>query len=243
MDIRLALMCGADIPVPECQLIVHQPKIKEIALIGETDFFTGIQCLCIERNRLIIDEEEVQNKNNFELFMTILNQKEDIKKKTAIQQVCTLLFPNLKVNFTPRSITILGGTVPIIIDERNFEALQQAISLIGCLKGSSNESQDFNPADKRAAEIAKKIMQGRQKVAQQRASQENDSSIISQYISILTIGSNSMGLQDIMDLTLYQLYDLVERYKLFLSWDLDIRSRLAGGTSDSEPDDWMKNLH
>ena len=38
MDIRLSLMCGTDIPVPECQLSIHQPKIKEIALIGETDF-------------------------------------------------------------------------------------------------------------------------------------------------------------------------------------------------------------
>jgi hypothetical protein len=42
-----------------------------------------------------------------------------------------------------------------------------------------------------------------------------------------------MGLQDIMNLTLYQLYDLVERYKLYMSWDLDIKSRLAGGSPDS----------
>ena len=32
MDIRLALMCGTDIPLPECQLVIHQPRIKEIAL-------------------------------------------------------------------------------------------------------------------------------------------------------------------------------------------------------------------
>jgi hypothetical protein len=42
MDIRLALMCGTDIPVPECQLIVHQPRIKEISYIGESDFFAGV---------------------------------------------------------------------------------------------------------------------------------------------------------------------------------------------------------
>ena len=39
-DIRLALMAGVDIPIPECQLILHQPKLKEIALLGEKDFFT-----------------------------------------------------------------------------------------------------------------------------------------------------------------------------------------------------------
>ena len=243
MDIRLALMCGSDIPVPECQVVLHQPTIKEISLIGEADFFTGIQCLCIDKNRLAVEEEAVKNKTNFELFMTIFNQKEDVEKKLAIQQVCTLLFPNFKVNFTPRSIMLLGGPTPLVIDSNNFDFLQQAIALIGCLKSSSKESQDFNPANQRAMEIAKKLMKGRQKVAQERAAREGDSSIISQYISILTIGLHSMGLQDIMGLTLYQLYDLVERYKLFTSWDLDIKSRLAGGSPESQPEDWMKNLH
>jgi hypothetical protein len=77
-------------------------------------------------------------------------------------------------------------------------------------------------------------MIARQKVAKQKAAKEgSEGSVISQYISILTIGLHSMGLQDIMNLTLYQLYDLVERYKLYMSWDLDIKSRLAGGSPDS----------
>jgi hypothetical protein len=41
MDIKLSLMTGADIPIPECQLTVHQPTIKEIGMIGEKDFFIG----------------------------------------------------------------------------------------------------------------------------------------------------------------------------------------------------------
>ncbi len=41
-DIDLALFTGVDIPVPSCQIIIHQPTIKEIALIGDTDFFIGI---------------------------------------------------------------------------------------------------------------------------------------------------------------------------------------------------------
>jgi hypothetical protein len=34
MDYRLALMCGSDLPVPECGVAVHQPTLKEISLIG-----------------------------------------------------------------------------------------------------------------------------------------------------------------------------------------------------------------
>jgi len=52
-----------------------------------------------------------------------------------------------------------------------------------------------------------------------------------------------MSLNDLMNLTIFQMYDLIERYSLFVNWDMDIRSRLAGGTPDSKPDNWMKNIH
>jgi hypothetical protein len=50
-------------------------------------------------------------------------------------------------------------------------------------------------------------------------------------------------LQDLVNLTQYQVYDLVERYSLHTSWDLDVKTRLAGGKPDSKPDNWMKDLH
>ena len=93
MDIRLALMCGTDIPVPECQLIVHQPTIKEISLIGESDFFAGVQCLCLNKNMFTQDESVLSNVNNFQIFMTVMTEKEAADKKKSVQQVATLLFP------------------------------------------------------------------------------------------------------------------------------------------------------
>ena len=44
-DLRLALMCGTDIPVPLISASIHQPKIKEIALMGEQDFFIAVLLL------------------------------------------------------------------------------------------------------------------------------------------------------------------------------------------------------
>jgi hypothetical protein len=55
MDYRLSLIAGTDIPIPECQLVIHQPSIKEIAFLGEEDFFIGIQCLCIHKTMCIED--------------------------------------------------------------------------------------------------------------------------------------------------------------------------------------------
>ena len=241
MDTRLTLMCGTDYPVPECQIVLHQPRIKEIALIGESDFFSGIQCLCLNKSMFVKDESDLQNVNNFQIFMTIMSEKEAADKKAAVQQVCTLIFPHNKVLFTPRSMLITGGEQSIQIDETNFEFLQAAISSICCMKTGPMDQQSFNPADAKAREIAEKLMRGRQRVAAQKGS--SNTSIFSQYLSILTVGVGSMSFQNCMDLTMYQLYDLVERYMLYVNWDMDVKCRLAGGKPDSQPDNWMKNIH
>ena len=241
MDTRLALMCGTDYPVPECQLIIHQPRIKEIALLGEQDFFSGIQCLCLNKTMFVKDESLLANTNNFQIFMTIMSEKEAADKKLAVQQVCTILFPTYKVMFTPRSVLLSGDGQTVQIDESNFEFLQEALSAICCMKTGPMDQQSFNPSDAKAREIAEKLMRGRQRVAAQKG--QSNTSIFSQYLSILAVGLSSMSLQDAMDLTMFQLYDLVERYMLYINWDMDIRSRLAGAKPDSQPDNWMKNIH
>jgi hypothetical protein len=69
------------------------------------------------------DESLLGDTNNFQIFMTIMSEKETVDKKLAVQQVCTLLFPKYKVMFTPRSVLITGEGQTIQIDERNFEYL------------------------------------------------------------------------------------------------------------------------
>ena len=241
MDIRLALMCGTDIPVPECQLSIHQPRIKEIALIGETDFFTGVQCLCLNKTMFSQDENVLADTNNFQIFMTIMSERQTADKKNAVQSVCTILFPEYRTMFTPRSFLLTKQGQTIQIDENNFEFLQNAISSICCLKSGPMDQQTFNPVDAKAKEIAEKLMRGRQRVAAQKG--EGNSSIFSQYLSTITIGVPSMSLQNVIDLTMYQLYDLVERYMLYINWDIDIRSRLAGAKPETQTENWMKNIH
>lgn len=240
-DLRLALMCGSDIPIPSIQATIHQPKIKEIALMGEADFFIAVQCLNIDKALLRQDKTLLQNTNNFQIFMTIMSEKETRDKKFATQQLLSILFPNYNVLFTPRSIVLQGKENSCTIDDSNFEDMQQVIRQVFCTSSMNNQQAGFNPANDKAREIAEKLMRGRQRVAELNGSA--NASIFSQYLSILTVGLSSMSLQELMELTMFQLYDLVERYQLYISWDIDIRSRLAGAKPDDRPDNWMKNIH
>lgn len=241
MDLRLGLMCGIDLPIPELQATIHQPKIKEIAFVGEKDFFLGVQCLCIDKNIIANQGESLLvNTNNFQIFMTMMKEKEMAEKKDSVINVFSLIFPKYKTLFTSRSI-ILQSDTQIMIDDSNFEILQEYLKEIFCFKSSMSQELGFNPANDTAKKIADKLMRGRQRVAELNGSA--NVSIFSQYLSMLTVGLDSMSLQDLMDLTMFQLFDLVERYQLYINWDIDIRSRLAGGKPDGKPENWMKNIH
>ena len=123
--------------------------------------------------------------------------------------------------------------------------------LLGKKKNTQSDGQeeyfkdDFppvvkQPANKKAEEIARKIAQGRKRVAEIKGT--DNVSIFSQYLSILSVGLH-IPLQHLIDLTVFQLFDLNERYQLYINWDIDIRSRLAGAKPDGQPDNWMKNIH
>ena len=201
MDYRLALLTGIDIPVPQCQLTIHPPSIKEIALIGDKDFFAGVQCLCLYKSMFVEDKNVLSDINNFQIFMMIMQEKEAKDKKAAVKGVLRQVF---------------------------------------CMKNAPMDQVAFNPAGEKAREIAKKLQRGRERIAAER--NDKDSSIFSQYLSTLSVGLH-MPLQSLVELTMFQLYDLIERYMLWVSWDLDARMRLAGGKPDESPDNWMKNIH
>lgn len=238
-DYKLALMTGIDIPIPECQVTIHQPKIREIALIGEDNFRVGAASFCIDKSVVNEDENVLKDLNNFHIFMTIMSQPETRDKKEAVLQLAQIIFPEYKFTITPQSILLLDSeNQGTIIDSSNFNILQKVIQDICCLRSTSQE--DFNPGSGKAREIAEKLKRGRQKIAEERKAEEG--SFIINYISTLSVGLH-IPLQQICELTIYQLYDLVQRYMLYISWDLDLRSRLAGGKPDKEVENWMKNIH
>lgn len=241
-DIRSALIAGIDIPIPECQLILHQPKIREIAFLGDTHFFTGAQTLALHKSMFVEDRTVLDDINNFQIFMTVIGEKEMADKKRDVKDLLKLLFPEYTLLITPRSLVFQDKEKnSITIDESNFEPLQEVVREVFCLKSGPMDQTAFNPADKKAQEIAQKLMRGRQRVAAQKGGA--NTSVFSQYLSILTVGLHSMSLHDLLNCTMYQLYDLMERYSLYINWDIDVRTRLAGGKPDSQPDNWMKNIH
>lgn len=236
-DIDLALYTGVDIPIPECQIIVHQPTIKEISMIGERGFLAGIQVLCVDKDQFKEDKTDLSNTTNFQIFMTIMQEKEAKETKECVLEALSLIIPNTKITFTPRALLLNYNDTNIIIDEGNFDNFQEILRQVFCLK---KKEDDFNPANAQAAKIAEKIKKGRAKVAHLKG--DDVGSVYARYISTLTVGLR-ISIDKLINCTIYQINDMLERFSLWTNWDLDIRSRLAGAKGDGKPEDWMRNIH
>lgn len=238
-------MTGIDIPIPELQLTIHVPVIKEIALMGETKFFMAVQYLCLDKESLIQDETLLSSLTNFQVLMKVLEQSQDKDKKNAVIMLLTLLFPDYIPVITRNSIILTkqGENQPLLIDDNNFDIFQSVLKEILCVNSLfQGNNVIYNPANDRAKEIAEKLMRGRRKVAEIK-SKGNNESVLTRYISILTIGSNTMSLEDCLNLNMFQIFDLMERYNAFIEWDVDLRVRLAGGKPDKPVESWMRDIH
>lgn len=238
-------MAGIDIPIPELQLTIHVPVIKEIALMGETKFFMAVQYLCLDKESLIQDETLLSSLTNFQVLMKVLEQSQDKDKKNTVIMLLTLLFPDYIPVITRNSIILTkqGENQPLLIDDNNFDIFQSVLKEILCVNSLfQGNNVIYNPANDRAKEIAEKLMRGRRKVAEIK-SKGNNESVLTRYISILTIGSNTMSLEDCLNLNMFQIFDLMERYNAFIEWDVDLRVRLAGGKPDKPVESWMRDIH
>lgn len=241
---ELLLQSGNDIPFNKARIAIHQPRIKEIAYIGEEKFFVGSHFLMFDKNFYLSDEDKngLEDKSNFHIFMTVMNSSDGASHKTDAIMVLTLLFPEYKVEIKKDSILLQSENFSSSINEENFEDFKVIINQMFCLKGEAGE-EEFNPADPVANKIAEKIKKGKMKKAQTGTDKEMPKiNLLSNYISILSVGLGK-DKNELMNYTVYQLKDEFKRFQLRESYDLYVKASLAGAQDLEEVENWMEDIH
>ena len=109
-----------------------------------------------------------------------------------------------------------------------------------CLKKRDQDALKggYNPADDRAKKIAEKL----NKAKNRGKPKEEKIAIFNRYVSILAVGLKK-DMNELMDYTVYQLYDEYHRFKLKQDFDMYIKMKLAGASDIEEVEDWMKDIH
>ena len=236
---KLLLLSGQDIPFRTARVNIHQPKIKEISFIGEENFHIGVRFLLFDKNNLVdVDKSDLDQIDNFDIFMSIMNSKESAKHKADAIMVLTLMFPDIKIKIDKDKILLQLENFESSINKLNFSDFQDIVRQMYCLNDMEGTSQ-YNPADGLAMKIANKFKKAQQKLAKQRGEGEKNIDIMSRYVSILSVGLQK-DMNQLMDYTLYQLMDEFKRYQNKINYDLTIQAKMAGATGLEEVDNWME---
>ena len=244
----LTLISGIDVPIPEIGVNIHQPTIREIAYIGEKSFYEAAQTVIIQKEDFINGLENITQEDkialsqmsNFEIFLKLVEANP--LSSTKVQMLLSLLFPDFNSSIEERFIFLVNPKEQknILINDSNFEILQEVITTILCLQ-SGNTKEEFNPQGDRAREIAEKIKRGRERAARLKGEKRQQSNFLSKYISGLGIGTNTLNIHNVLDLTLYQLLNQLERYGLYTQYNISIQAKMAGA-KDVEDVDWLKDI-
>lgn len=243
------ILSGQPIFIPEINIYITQPKIKDIVLFGEDDFFTTIQILVDMKKFTSMVKEgnsELNIISDFQLLLVMVEEDPTIKK--MIQNLFILIFPDYKVEITENSIDFLlqeNNQIIGRIHPFNFEHFQNALNDIFIPQGDNDREPDYNPANDMAAKIADKIKRGREKIHEQKAAAEGAHSIFADYCSTLSIGMH-MDINIFFNYTSFQLYDAYRRFfdKEQSDFYMRVSSMPMMDTSKMEvPSPWQRNLY
>ena len=246
----LLLLSKNDIPFTQAALTIHQPTIKQIGYIGEQAFFVGCQLLMINRNDLNEqDKNHLGNQTNFDILMSIVNQKNDFIQKnvTYMKLVLILLFPDCTISFIPRAIVLIKDKKIVgQISKENFTQFQEIIDKIFCWSEFKGNSQSYNPGSQRAEQLAEKFKKYHQKLAKMKNQGDDgqDISILSRYISILAVGQHK-DINSLLQYTVYQLCDEFNRFMLHEDYLLFVQEKLSFASPKDlkGPENWIKDIH
>lgn len=236
---NLLLLSGNDIPFEQAKIVIHQPKIKEIAFIGQKVFFTGCQYLNFSKNKLNQEDRiRLENFNDFEVLMTIIRNKNN-NVGIWIQMILFLLFPEYKVAILPNSFLLSKNNQQYIIDQNNFIQFKNIVNKIFCLQELLGKSK-YNPKGPQARAIVQKLQQRHKKLAQLKGKDEQQVNIISLYISILSVGEHK-DMNTLLNYTIYQLFDQFRRFRMKEEYDLYIQAKMAGAKDLDDVKHWMSD--
>ena len=245
-DVGLYLS-GAQVPIEGCGVFITPPTIKAVAQFGENDFLLAVRAMSVDRAFIgpIKDSTpQFENVPDFQILLTVVNSDE--KLLDVINRFLTVVFPNYFVEVKQNMICFKENeedkAMKGMINQFNCENFCATIKEL--FWPPQKNDKEFNPANAKAEEIARKIEAGRRKTASDALGGEN-SSLFGLYASVISIGL-AVDINVIYRYTPFQLFDAFTRYMKKSEYDLFMKIKTTPMMSTEgveEPDHWATNIY
>lgn len=196
---------------------------------------------------------ELLNIPDFQVFIGVLAADENSPIRIMFNNFTSLCLPDYKVEITKKSINFkIEDDGPVVGQLNPFNHKEFGQTLKELFLPSNSEESDpeynYDKNNKRAAALAKRIKENREKLRKAEQSQMgagDNSSIFALYTSVLSIGMNK-SINDLYDYTPFQLYDAFTRFLQKMQYDTYQSTMMIPFVDTSKidkVDNWLRNIY
>ena len=230
IDDELRLLKGSSFFID--QLEIKPLTLNEIVEIGYTKYQQMLNVYILELEDIV--KEIPEEFNEIKIFDLLLN--------SGVSDLLENLLSSIYIFFKPNIIDVINNE--IILDDKkinrdNWDYICEIIKMQNCAKRA--EKEEYNPGNERARKFIEKL----NKMKQELPKIKSDITLPSM-ISGVAWKAQNINIKNIWDLTIYQLYDALNRLNLIDDYQFTLTGIFAGTVDGKKIDmkkiNWIKNI-
>ena len=231
-------MAGVPVEIPNIHLegeeglktlcTIYPVTLKQIATVGAKNFYSYLNIFTLNKedvDEYFANEQIEQDLTPFQ-FLLVMTQM-DPQYLSTVQEAFKLFLHEDKLVFLRQNEAIVLGerSEGRVITNESFEAIKRIVEAANILDTQSADARMDNPSDARAAQIIKKLKEGRK----MREKAKSDSNLsFSDLVASLAAGGNGLNILNVWDLPYYAFNDQFKRMQMREEYENTYRSLLAG---------------
>lgn len=182
-------LSGQDVPVPECNIVIHQPTIKQIVMFKESQFLAAVNIFSHAKenaDRVRENNPSACQFSDFQILLAVITQDSNIQ--SSVDSLFQLIFPQYNITIVNEEIHFYEGEKRVgMIHERNYTAFINTLDKLFTLP--SDKKKEYNPANEKARKIAEKFKKREEILSKKKGQEGGESpSLFGTYVSVLSIG-------------------------------------------------------
>lgn len=210
---------------------VYPVTVREIATIGAKNFYSYLNLFTLDKEDIdeFLQQQGVEERLTPFQF-TLINANEDKQYLENLEKAFKFFLHEEQITVLVDNEAIILGDIneDRVLMEEDFNTVCAIIIEQNMVNKSSAEERMNNPSDAKAAQIIKKIKEGR-KIREKKSSDSNLNFI--DLVASLAAKGNGLNAINVWDLTYYAFNDQFKRMQMIEQYDNARQSILAGADS------------
>lgn len=207
---------------------VYPVTVREIATIGAKNFYSYLNLFTLDKEDIdeFLQQQGVEERLTPFQF-TLINANEDKQYFENLEKAFKFFLHEERITVLVDNEAIVLGEINEgrVLMEEDFNTVCAIIIEQNMVNKSSAEERMNNPSDAKAAQIIKKIKEGR-KIREKKSSDSNLNFI--DLVASLAAKGNGLNAINVWDLTYYAFNDQFKRMQMIEQYDNARQSILAG---------------